>query len=636
MAGAMPANESDDKTHPLRPVERLRTLWPDLRLILAPRRGLLIGGLVLVFINRASGLVLPASTKFLIDDIIGRGRVEWLPWLVASVALAALVQAVTSFGLTQLLGKAAHRLIADWRQRLQVHVGRLPVSYFDANKTGTLVSRILNDVDGLRSLLGMGLVNFVGALSTAALAVGLMAWISFPMTATAAAALCLFSFVLRGAMGGIRPAVRERNRILGELTGRLAESLGGVRVVKGYSAEAREEAAFASGIRHLLENLLSTMTTVSWLSFSSSALLGVVGAAVIFIGTRSILAGDLTVGEFFTFTMLLGFVISPLLQVVGLGTQLTEALAGLERTREVLREPREGIEPRRTLSVGLLRGDLEFREVHFAYPGSAPVLHGISFRAAPGSVTALVGPSGAGKSTVSGLIAAFHCPSSGEILVDGVDLSQVRLDTYRSQLGVVFQETFLFDGTIRENVLFPRPDADDADVRRAGRLAGVDDFALSFERGYDTIVGERGVKLSGGQRQRVAIARAIMADPRILILDEATSSLDSESEARIQAGLKYLMKGRTSIVIAHRLSTIRSASQILVLDEGRIVERGTHAKLLEARGRYYDMHARQHSLAQNLFLAPGEEVSAAENESAAGTEDQGTGAESTLDVLRRY
>jgi subfamily B ATP-binding cassette protein MsbA len=454
------------------------------------------------------------------------------------------------------------------------------------------------------------------------------------MTGLTLLALAAFGVLLQRAMTALRPIFRERSRIHSEVGGRLTESLSGIRVVKAYRAEAREEAVFAGGVGRLLDSVLRTLNTTSVLSLASSLLLGVIGAAVMYMGARSILASELSVGGFFTYTVLLGFLVGPVFQVVGIGTQLTEALAGLERSRELLAEPREDADPRRRLEIGEPRGEVVFEHVDFAYEAGHPVLRDVSFHARPGSVTALVGPSGAGKSTLIGLIAAFHAPGSGRILVDGVDLSELRLASWRAHLGVVFQDTFLFDGTIRENVAFSRPDAPPAAVEEACRLAGVEEFAVGFERGYETVVGERGVKLSGGQRQRVAIARAILADPRLLLLDEATSSLDSESEARIQEGLAWLMRGRTSFVIAHRLSTIRRAHCILVLDEGRIVERGSHEELLAARGRYHAMYTRQHDLAANLFLAPGEQAAAEAPASEPAVEAEAEARPSRLDLLR--
>ena len=615
-AGAA-AKEAADKAKGPK-VERLRALWPELRALVGPRRNLLLLGLVLIAINRVTGLVLPATTRYVIDDVIGKRRVDLLLPILGAVVGATVVQALTSFALTQTLSKAAQKLIADLRRRVQAHIGRLPVAFYDANKTGNLVSRIMTDVEGVRNLVGTGLVEFLGGLLAAAVALVLMLRISPAMTGVTVFTSLTFAFVLFRAFATMRPIFRERGKIQGEVTGRLTESLGGVRVVKGYHAEAREEAVFSGGVGKLLENILKTLTATSALSLASTLLLGIVGAAVLYVGTRQILAGSLTVGGLFTYTMLLGFLIAPVFQVVAIGTQLTEALAGMERTQEILHERPEDVDPRRTVALGRVEGRVAFEDVTFSYDGVREVLGGISFRSEPGTVTALVGPSGSGKSTIIGLIAAFHAPARGVVTVDGVDLSTVRLDSYRSQLGVVLQDTFLFDGTIRENIAFSRPEASEEDVLSACRLARVDEFAEQFEEGYETIVGERGVKLSGGQRQRVSIARAILADPRILILDEATSSLDSESEALIQEGLAHLMKGRTTFVIAHRLSTIRRAEQILVVEAGRIVERGTHASLYAAHGRYYDMYTRQHGVESNLFLAPGEgdKVPAAAEEDA--------------------
>jgi subfamily B ATP-binding cassette protein MsbA len=571
-----------------------------------PRRGLLALGFCLMIINRVTGLVLPASTKFLVDDVIGKHHASLLMPLVAAVLVSTVVQGLTSFALTQTLSKAAQRLIAELRSRVQEHVGRLPLQYFDSTKVGTLVSRIMVDVEGVRNLIGTGLIDFAGGLLTAVIAFVVLVRISPVMTAIAFAFLLVFGVALRKAFQTIRPIFRERSKINAEVTGRLTESLGGVRVVKGYHAEAREHEVFGVGLERLLQNVFRTLTATSLLGLSSAMLMGVVGAIVMFMGSRQILAGRLTLGGYFTYIMFLGYLAAPLFQVVGIGTQITEALAGLERTREVLSEHPEDEDPKRTLHLDRIDGEVEFRDVTFGYKPDKPVLHSIGFLASPGTLTALVGSSGSGKSTIISLLAAFHSPQSGEVLVDGADLSAVRLETYRTQLGVVLQDSFLFDGTIRENVAFSRPLASAEQVMEACRIARVDEFAEGFEHGYDTIIGERGVKLSGGQRQRLSIARAILADPRILILDEATSSLDSESEAIIQSGLAYLMRGRTTFVIAHRLSTIRRADQILVVEAGRIVEHGTHAKLLALGGRYYDLYTRQHGLEENLFLAPGE------------------------------
>lgn len=571
-----------------------------------PRRGLLAVGFVLMVINRLAGFVLPYSSKFLIDDVVTKHQTQLLRPLVLAVLVATVIQGVTSFSLTQLLSKAAQRLIAELRQQVQKHVSRLPVAFYDANKTGALVSRIMSDVEGVRNLLGTGLVDFTGGMVAAGIALILLLRISAPLTLIAVGSLGCFALALNKAFATIRPIFRERGQINAEVTGRLTESLGGVRVIKGYHAEAREEGIFALGVRRLLDNVMRTLTATSLMSLSASVLLGLVGAATMYIGGREMTAGALTAGSYFSYNFLLVFLVAPIMQIVSIGTQLTEALAGLERTQEIMRERPEHQDPRRTAVLEDIVGTVEFDDVSFTYDGSHEVLRNVSFRSEPGTVTALVGSSGSGKSTTIGLISAFYTPSKGAIYVDGVDLSTVRLESFRTRLGVVLQESFLFDGTIRENVAFSRPDASEAEIMRACGIARVDEFAETFADKYDTVVGERGVKLSGGQRQRISIARAILAEPRILILDEATSSLDSESEAMIQEGLAYLMQGRTTFVIAHRLSTIRRADQIMVMEQGRIVERGTHAQLYAARGRYYDLYTRQHGVENNLFLAPGE------------------------------
>jgi subfamily B ATP-binding cassette protein MsbA len=574
--------------------------------LILPRRGLLLGGFGLMLINRVAGLVLPASTKFLIDDVIGKNQRGLLLPLLLAVVGATLVQGGTSFALTQLLSKAAQRLIAELRRKVQAHVGRLSLRFYDANKTGTLVSRIMTDVEGIRNLIGTGLVEFVGGLLTALFSVIVLLRISALMTGLTLFFLVIFAFALQKAFTSIRPIFRERGKINADVTGRLTETLGGVRVVKGYHAESREEQVFAGGVGRLLENVLKTLTATSLMGLSANVLLGIVGGTVMFVGTRQIYAHQITLGDFVTFTAFMAFLIAPVAGIVSIGTQLTEALAGMERTREVLSELREEDDPRRVRSLDRIAGHLQFAGVSFEYEPGKPVLKDVSFDARPGTATALVGPSGSGKSTIIGLVAAFYTPTAGTVTIDGVDLSTVDLGAYRTQLGVVLQDTFLFDGTIRENVAFARPDASEEDIIAACRMARVDEFAERFADKYDTVVGERGVKLSGGQRQRVSIARAILADPRILILDEATSSLDSESEALIQEGLKVLMNGRTTFVIAHRLSTIRRCDQILVIEAGRLVEEGAHESLYAMRGRYWDLYTRQHGLEANLFLAPGE------------------------------
>jgi subfamily B ATP-binding cassette protein MsbA len=587
-------------------VEKVKSVLPDVWALVVPRRKLLAGGLVLIVVSRLAGLVLPASTKFLIDDIIGRRHFDLLLPLVLAVGAATAIEAATSYALTQLLSKSGQRLIAELRRKVHSHLARLPVAYYDSHKTGSLVSRVMSDVEGVRNLIGTGLVELVGGLLTAFVAFFALLYLSPKLTAVALLPLVAFGLVLKYAYTTLRPLFHERWKIRSEVSGRLTESLAGVRVVKGYHAEAREENVFSGGVQRMLDNVLSTITGTSLASLAATVLMGGVGAMIMYFGARDVLAGRMQAGELIAFTAFLAFVVAPIFKVVGIATQLMEAFSGLERTREVFREIREQDDPNRVVDLAPVRGEIRFERVDFAYEQGKPVLHEISFDSRPGTVTALVGPSGSGKSTIIGLVAAFYKPGAGRILVDGIDLSAIRLSSYRTQLGVVLQETFLFDGSIRENVAFGRPEAKDDEILEACRIARIDEFAEKLDKSYDTIVGERGVKLSGGQRQRVAIARAILADPRILILDEATSSLDSESEAMIQHGLSYLMRGRTTFVIAHRLSTIRRAEQILVVEEGRIVERGTHESLYAARGRYRDLYDKQHGLVSNLFLAPGE------------------------------
>jgi ABC-type multidrug transport system fused ATPase/permease subunit len=584
----------------------LKALLPEVWALMRPRRGLLALGGVLMVINRVSGLALPLSTKYLIDNVIRQGQMHLLVPLVLAVAGATIIQGITSFSLTQLLSKAGQRLITEMRMKVQEHIGRLPIRFYDANKTGTLVSRIMSDVEGIRNLMGTGLVELGGGLLTAVLSFVLLLRVSVLMTSVTLAVLLIFGAVLQRAFKTVRPIFRERGKINAAVTGRLTETLGGVRVIKGYHAEAREAAVFATGAQKILANVFQSLTTISLMTLASTVLMGLVGALVMFLGAHQIAAHQMTVGDFVLFTSLLAFMIAPVVQVVNIGTQISEALAGLERTKEILSERPEDEDPKRVRDLPAITGDVQFDHVDFSYEPGKPVLHDVSFDARPGTVTALVGSSGSGKSTTIGLITAFQEPDSGIVWVDGVDLSTVKLASYREQLGVVLQESFLFDGTIRENVGFSRPAATEQQIMEACRIARVDEFALGFPEGFDTIVGERGVKLSGGQKQRVSIARAILADPRILILDEATSSLDSESEAKIQEGLSYLMQGRTTFVIAHRLSTIRRADQILVMEGGRIIERGTHGELYALGGRYHDLYTRQHGLETNLFLAPGE------------------------------
>ena len=586
----------------------LKRLWPQIRALVFPRLGLLLAGMALMVVNRIAGLVLPFTSKPLLDTVLSplHPHPELLPRIIALVFGAMVIQAITSYSLTQLLSKAGQRLIADMRRQVQRHIGLLSVSYYDANRSGTLVARIMTDVEGVRNLVGTGLVEFVGGLLTAVLAFIYLLHRSVTVTLTVFVVLGVFVFILQYAFRVIRPIFRERAKINAEVTGRLTESLGGVRVIKGYHAEDREAGVFSAGVDRLLANVMKSLTMTSVLGAASTTVMGLVAALVMWLGGHAVLAGTWTVGDYFSYNMFLAFMVAPVFQIVNIGTQLTEAFAGLDRTSEIMAELEENQSPARTLQMPPIHGTVEFSGVHFAYDPEKPVLHGVSFLAQPGTVTALVGSSGSGKSTIISLLCAFHPPTAGRILVDGIDLAHVNLDTYRSQLGVVLQDSFLFDGSIRENILFSRPDALEDQFLFACRTARVDEFAERFPDAYDTIVGERGVKLSGGQRQRLSIARALLAEPRLLILDEATSSLDSESEAMIQAVLNQLMQGRTTFVIAHRLSTIRRADQILVVENGLILERGNHAELFALGGRYYDLYTRQHGLEANLFLAPGE------------------------------
>jgi ABC-type multidrug transport system fused ATPase/permease subunit len=600
----MPTDSNEGAAKP--PKTNVWKALPEVWEMIEPRRGVLALGLLLMTINRVSYLVLPASTKYFLDNVVTKRQINLLTPIVLAVVAATTIQGVTSFTLTQLLSKSAQKMITDLRKKVQAHIGRLPVSFYDANKTGVLVSRIMSDVEGVRNLIGTGLVEFVGGLMTAVLALAYLLHTSVKMTSVAFAIIVCFGIGISKAFKTIRPIFRARPKITAEVTGRLTESLGGVRVVKGYHAEEREESIFAAGVQRLLDNVLKTITATSLMSLSGVTIMGFVGALMYELGGHAIADGTMTPGQWLAFNSFLVLLVAPVFQIVAIGTQLTEAITGLERTREILNEQKEDDAAGRVATMERIEGYVSMENVSFAYETRKEVLHGVSFDSTPGTVTAMVGPSGAGKSTIIGLIAAFYVPSSGRVLVDGVDLATVKLNSYRTQLGVVLQETFLFDGTIRENVAFARPDATEEDIMSACRIARVDEFADQFEKKYDTVVGERGVKLSGGQKQRVSIARAILADPRILILDEATSSLDSESEALIQEGLRFLMRGRTTFVIAHRLSTIRRADQILVVEAGRIIERGTHETLYALGGRYYDLYTKQHALQENLFLAPGE------------------------------
>ncbi len=592
----------------------LKVILRDASELIAARRGRLALGFGLLLVSRLCGLVLPGTTKILLDDVIGKGRRELLLTIVLVSGAATLVQAITGFALSQVLGKAAQRSITDMRRSVQRHVGRLNVAFFDQTKTGILLSRVMTDAEGVRNLVGTGLVELAGGSVTALFALGILFYFSVKLTLIALSVLSLFGLVLLFAFKTLRPLFRERSKINAEVSGRLTESFSGIRVVKAYRAERREALVFTKGVHRLFSNVAKTMTGFSAVAAFSTLLLGVVGVSIMWVGAHEIEAGRMTVGSFVSFTLYLGLLVGPVIQIVSIGSQITEAFAGLERIRELRDELAEDAGDREREPLPPLEGKVEFRDVSFSYEENVPVLHEVSFVASPGTVTALVGPSGSGKSTIIGLVAAFHRPTEGTILVDGRDLSKVRLSDYRGQIGVVFQDNFLFDGSVYENIAYSRPEAPREAVLKAAEIARCDEFVIKLPQGYDTIVGERGVKLSGGQRQRVAIARAILADPRVLILDEATSSLDSESEALIQEGLGELMKGRTTFVIAHRLSTIRRADLILVVEAGRIAERGRHEELLARGGRYADLYTRQYGLESNLFLNPGEAMRVEEDE----------------------
>jgi ABC-type multidrug transport system fused ATPase/permease subunit len=581
--------------------------WREARELVWTHRRRLLMGLVLMLVSRLAGLVLPWSSKWLIDEVIGKGRTELLTTIALAAGAATLVQAVTSFALSQILGVAAQRAITEMRKRVQARVMRLPVRYFDSTQTGVLVSRIMTDAEGIRNLVGTGLVSLLGGLVTAALGLGVLFWLNWKLTVVTIIALGLFGGGMAYAFKTLRPLFRERGKINAEVTGRLTEALGGIRVVKSYTAEKREEIVFTKGAHRLFRNVAKSMTGVSATTAGSTVIVGIIGVLIISLGGRAILTGEMTLGDLVMYMIFIGLVAAPLVSIASIGTQITEAFAGLDRIREILDMATESDEDATREPLGRLEGEVEFQDVWFEYNPNQPVLRGVSFRAEPGTTTALVGSSGSGKSTLISLVMAFNRPSRGHILVDGRNLSGVRLIDYREQLASVLQENFLFDGTIAQNVGYAKPGATLEEIKAACRIAHCEEFILQFPQGYDTIVGERGIKLSGGQRQRVSIARAILADPRILILDEATSSLDSESEQQIQDGLRNLRSGRTTFVIAHRLSTIRSADQILVVEAGEIVERGTHMELLALNGRYRQLYDKQYKFEMDRFINPGED-----------------------------
>jgi ABC-type multidrug transport system fused ATPase/permease subunit len=581
--------------------------WREARELVWTHRRRLGIGLTLMLISRLASLVLPASSKWLVDEVVTNGRSDLLGPIVLAVAAATVVQAITSFVLSQILGVAAQRAITEMRKRVQARVMHLPVRYFDSTQTGVLVSRIMSDAEGIRNLVGTGLVQLVGGFVSAALGLGLLFWLNWHLTVITILVLGAFGGGMAFAFRTLRPLFRERGKINAEVTGRLTESLGGIRVVKSYTAEKREEIVFAKGAHRLFRNVAKAMTGVSATTAGSTVIVGIIGVLMVWLGGRSILAGEMTLGELIWYIFLIGLVAAPLVSIASIGTQITEAFAGLDRIREILDMPTELDEDATRAPLDAVRGDVAFEDVWFEYNEGQPVLRGVSFVAPAGTTTALVGSSGSGKSTLISLVMAFNRPNRGRVLVDGRDLATVRLMDYREQLASVLQENFLFDGTIAENVGYAKPGATLDEIKQACRVAHCDEFISRFAEGYSTVVGERGIKLSGGQRQRVSIARAILASPRILILDEATSSLDSESEQMIQDGLRNLRSGRTTFVIAHRLSTIRSADQILVLEAGEIVEHGTHTELLAANGRYRQLYDKQYKFESDRFINPGED-----------------------------
>jgi subfamily B ATP-binding cassette protein MsbA len=581
--------------------------WEEARALIWAHRKRLSIGLCLMVVNRLAGLVLPTTTKYLMDDVITQGHWDLLPKLALAVGAATLVDAAASFANSQVLGVAAQRAITDMRKDVEAHVMRLPIRYFDSTKTGILISRIMSDAEGIRNLVGTGLVQLTGSILTAVIALCVLVYLNWKLTLVTIVILGAFGGVMATAFKRLRPLFRERGQINAEVTGRLAESLGGVRIVKSYTAEKREELVFAKGAHRLFRNVAKSLTGVSATTAFSSVVIGSTGIAMMLIGGHSIRNGTMSIGDLVAYLSFTAMMTMPVIQLASIGTQLTEAFAGLDRIREIRRMATEDQEDAARQPLPEVRGEIRFDDVTFEYNPGAPVLKHVSFTAPAGSTTALVGSSGSGKSTLISLAMAFNRPLSGRILVDGLDLTTVKLRDFRSHLGVVLQDNFLFDGTIAENIAYARPHAPREEIIAVSRIAHCDEFISEFEKGYDTVVGERGVRLSGGQRQRVAIARAILANPRLLILDEATSSLDSESEAMIQDGLKSLRQGRTTFVIAHRLSTIQSADQILVLEHGEIVERGTHEELLAADGRYRQLYDKQYRFEKDRFINPGED-----------------------------
>ena len=581
--------------------------WDEARALVWRYRYRLALGLAMMLVSRLAGLVLPAMSRYIIDDVIPSGRADQLI-LLAGVGLGAtLVQAATSFGLSQVLGVSAQRAITEMRKQVMAHVTRLPIRYYDSTQTGILISRIMTDAEGIRNLVGTGLVQLAGGILTAALALGVLFYLNWQLTSLTLIILVVFGLCMSFAFSRLRPLFRERGKINAEVTGRLAETLGGIRIVKAYTVEKREQLVFARGAHRLFRNVAKSVTGVSAISAVASLIMGTIGALMIVLGGRALMTDAWTEGALVQYIIFTGLVIAPVIQISSVGTQITEAFAGLDRIREIQGMATEDEEDAALEPLSAIDGEIRLEDVWFEYEKDVPVLRGVSLVAPPGTTTALVGSSGSGKSTLISLVMAFNRPRSGCLMLDGRDLRSIRLLEYRTHLGVVLQDNFLFDGSVADNLSFSKPHATEAEIREVSRIAHCDEFVEAFPGGYTTVVGERGVKLSGGQRQRVAIARAILADPKILILDEATSSLDSESEAMIQDGLQALRRGRTTFVIAHRLSTIQSADQILVLERGAIVERGTHAELLALDGRYKQLYDKQYRLERNRFINPGED-----------------------------
>ena len=586
-------------------------VWREAREIIWVYRRRVAFGLLVMVVGRLAAFVAPASSKFLIDEVFTNARAELLPWLALAVGVAAVVQAGCTFALSQILGVTAQRAITEMRKAVEQHVTRLPIRYFDDTKSGVLISRIMTDAEGIRNLVGTGLVQLIGGLFTAVVAFFVLLFLNWQLTLYTVAILAGFGGAMAFAFSRLRPLFRERGRINAEVTGRLGETLSGVRIIKAFTSERREDLVFAKGAHRLFRNVATAVTGVSAITSFSAVITGLVGIGMILVGGRAVLDATMTLGDFVMFVFFTGLMVTPLVQMANIGTQISDAFAGLDRIREIRSMATEDEEDEDRARLRDLRGSVRFEDVHFSYDEGVPVLRGVSFEAPAGTTTALVGSSGSGKSTLVSLVLSFMRPTEGTIYVDGHDLSDVRMTDYRKHLAVVLQENFLFDDSILENIRYGRRDAPLEEVRRAAEIAHCHEFIQGFPDGYETIIGERGVKLSGGQRQRIAIARSILADPRILVMDEATSSLDSESEALIQEGLRFLMEGRTTFVIAHRLSTIRGADQILVVEDGEIVESGTHEELLARDGRYRELYDKQYAAEANRFINPGEEFDAA-------------------------